>query len=166
MRGILLSFILIVCGPLAAADPIELAPGLWKIDSEETQNVASDGRIGSRAPVINSEMRCLDEASAWLIPADYADSFTARGCRQQSLVSTPLDFKGVWACNVNGLGLTINMSGEAGLTGDYYSTVMTVRGQNAQSSVNVRNSVTATRTGDCPDAANYTPREEVILRGR
>ena len=153
--------------PVAAmAGPIELAPGLWQIDSEETQDVASDGRIGTRAPVVQSELRCLDETSAWLIPSDYASSFTSRGCKQSSFMSTPLDFKGVWHCQVDGLTLTINMSGEASLTGDTYSTLMTVNGRNTATSVNVRNSVTAQRTGDCPAEGYEPPSGEVVLRGR
>lgn len=149
-----------------SAGPIELAPGLWKIESEETQDVSNEGRLGSRAPITNSEMRCLDDATAWLIPADYAQSFTSRGCRQQNLSSTPLDFKGSWACNVNGLTMTINMSGEASLTGDRYATLMTVTGRNAETSVNVRNTVTATRTGDCSTDGTYTNESDVLLRGR
>ena len=151
----------------ASANPIELVPGLWQIDSEERQDVASDGRIGTRAPVKNSDKRCLDETSAWLVPADYAKSFEKPGCQKKSFQSTPLDFKGEWVCRVDGLDLTINMSGIASLTGDNYTTLMTVIGRNETNSVNVRNSVTATRLGECPASGFLeTPSEEVILRGR
>lgn len=133
----------------AVANPIELAPGLWQIESEETQAIADEGRLGSRAPVTSSEQRCLDDTTAWLIPADYAEAFNKPGCAQQSFISTPLDFKGVWTCQVDGLALTINMQGEASLMGDVYSTVMTVNGRNETKSVNVRNQVTARRLGAC-----------------
>ena len=134
----------------ALATPIELVPGLWKIESQESQNVSNGGQAGAEQPILNSELRCLDETSAWLLPSDYARSFNSKGCLQQDLISTPLDFRGVWACDVDGLKLTINMSGEASLTGDTYSTLMTVRGENERTSVNMQSSVTATRTGDCP----------------
>lgn len=140
----------LLAAPLADANPIELAPGLWQIDSEETKDVASDGRLNSQAPAVTTDTRCLDDSNAWLIPADYASSFTSRGCQQTSFSSTPLDFKGVWICRVDGLDLTINMKGEASLTGDTYATLMTVTGRNDTQSVNVRNTVNARRTGDCP----------------
>ena len=158
------------CMPfMAAANPIELAPGLWKIDSAETQNVASDGRLGTQAPKTTSDKRCLDEQSAWLIPAEYARSFDKPGCKQNAFQSTPLDFKGEWLCQVEGLDLTIKMTGVASLTGTSYSTLMTVNGRNSEKSVNVRNEVSATRLGDCP-ASGYLPSDEpetsVLLRGR
>ena len=168
MQRVFILLCIIALAPVAAsASPIELAPGLWQIDSEETQDVASDGRIGSLAPVTSSDKRCLDETSAWLIPADYAQSFDKPGCRQNSFQSTPLDFKGEWICKVDGLDLTINMSGVASLTGNSYTTLMTVSGRNAIKSVNVRNAVTATRLGECP-ASGYLdePSDEIILRGR
>lgn len=151
----------------AAANPIELAPGLWQINSNETQDVASDGRINSQAPVTSSDKRCLDEITAWLVPSDYASSFDKPGCEQNSFQSTPLDFKGEWLCQVEGMSLTVNMTGTASLTGDSYTTLMTVNGRNATKSVNVRNEVNATRLGDCP-ASGYLeePAEEVLLRGR
>lgn len=159
-------FISVFAGP-AAAGPIELAPGLWSIESEETQDVANEGRIGSRPPMKSSELRCLDEQTAWLNPADYAESFTSRGCRQQTLTQTPLNFEGIWACQVNDLNLTINMSGESSLTGDTYSTLMTVTGRNSQTSVNVRTTVAAKRTGDCPESGEYSPPSDALtLRGR
>lgn len=142
-----------LCGVLfthtAVANEIELAPGLWQIESEETQNVADDGVLNSRAPVTSSEQRCLDETTAWLIPSDYEASFNKPGCTQQSFTSTPLDFKGVWTCEVDGLELTVNMQGEASLVGDVYSTLMTVNGKNEAKSVDVRNQVTARRLGEC-----------------
>ena len=168
MRRLLTLLSVVAWAPIAAfANPIELAPGLWQIDSEETQDVASDGRIGSLAPVTSSDKRCLDETSAWLIPADYEQSFDKPGCRQNSFQSTPLDFKGEWLCKVDGLDLTIKMSGVASLTGETYTTLMTVNGRNAVKSVNVRNAVTATRLGDCP-ASGYLdePAEAITLRGR
>ena len=149
-RFVCAGFLACLVLPIASAGPIELKPGLWQIDSEETQDVAKEGRIGTRAPITTSDMRCLDTSSAWLIPADYAHSFNSRGCVQQSLVSNFLDFKGTWTCRVDGLDLTIDMQGEASLTGDKYSTVMKVVGRNNTSSVNVRNSVSAVRTGECP----------------
>ena len=151
----------------ATGDPIELAPGLWQIDSEETQDVASDGRIGSQAPVTSSDKRCLDETSAWLVPADYSSSFDHPGCEEVLFQSTPLDFKGEWLCRVEGLGLTVKMTGVASLTGNSYTTLMTVNGRNAMKSVNVRNAVKAKRLGDCP-ASGYLDdvQDEIILRGR
>lgn len=160
MRLIVFLFFAAFCVFPSFAGPIELAPGLWQIDSEETKDVANEGRLSSDAPVTNTELRCLDETSAWLVPSEYAESFTSRGCQQEDLLSTPLDFKGVWTCEVNGLKLTINMSGEANLTGDAYATLMTVTGRNSETSVNVRNSVTAKRTGDCPITGEYIPPTE------
>ena len=169
--GMQKSVYLIASALLAAlpshANPIELAPGLWQIDSEETQDMVSDGRIGTRAPVTSTDTRCLDEATAWLIPSDYASSFNKPGCTQNAFQSTPLDFKGEWICRVDGLDLSIQMTGIASLTGDTYSTLMTVTGRNASKSVNVRNAVSATRIGECP-ASGYleAPSGEAVLRGR
>jgi len=160
MRMCVFPIIMIALAAPAHAGPIELAPGLWQIESEETQDVANDGRLDPNPPVTSSELRCLDEESAWLVPSDYADSFTSRGCQQENLLSTPLDFEGVWSCRVDGLDLTINMSGEANLTGDAYATLMTVTGRNTEKSVNMKNSVTAKRMGECPVTGEYIPPNE------
>lgn len=144
---LLLSFSLFA--PVSAANEIELAPGLWEISSEETKDVSQNGRLNSQAPVTESEKRCLDETSAWLIPAEYAESFTSRGCSQNSFLATPINFEGSWTCRVDGLDLTITMKGEASLTGDSYGTLMTVTGRNENQSVNVKNTVNAKRLGTC-----------------
>lgn len=157
LRLIIPAMLCLSVSGLAFANPIELTPGLWQIDSKETQEMTREGRIGTRAPIETSEQVCLNEETAWLIPSDFANSFNSRGCRQLSMSTTLLDFKGQWSCFVDGLNMTITMEGDASLEGTSYSTLMTLQGKNAQTSVDVQNSVTARYVGLCPGGTTQAP---------